>query len=257
MFQRPLSKNERMWIIYVHGSWKCHCHYLMFSLGLFMLLPLLRWPSQIHRCTVPSILAALPSLLQMQRLISAYLLSVHKSYVNKVVTDALASGRPRMLLRLMRSASPLALFFLETCASYCCCAPHLLLLLCPTHSPTRPTSCEREETQHVYPNTREYSARAPMTQLHARERGSQRVCPNARERASACPNARERRREHSGHVHVLSRLYAPLWGHAWWRRGAWCSACLSASPSTWGAVPVATYRNKVKQLKRTFCNIYV
>jgi hypothetical protein len=138
-----------------------------------------------------------------------------------------ASGRPCMLLHLMRSAPPLALFFWETCASSSCCCT-------PTPPPPPAATCERGNTARVpqCKREREHNMCAPMRekpQLYERE-GSQHACPNARERRErkhiACALMRETGREHSADAMCWAGACSTVRDHAWWCRCAWCSrAC--------------------------------
>jgi hypothetical protein len=102
-------------------------------------------------------------------------------------------GRPRMLLRLMHPCASSCFFFEYTPPA--AVVPHLLLLLRPTPPPARPTACERQGTQHAYPNARESTACVPQCERNPsfiregarnpmRER-AQHVCPNVRGREGA------------------------------------------------------------------------
>jgi hypothetical protein len=98
-----------------------------------------------------------------------------------------ASGCPRMLLRLMRSAPPLALFFGKHVPPAAAAPPHLLLL--QLHA--------REGTQRAYPNTRESTACVPQCERE-RDHIAHVLMRERRERKHiACALMRETGREHS------------------------------------------------------------
>jgi hypothetical protein len=131
-------------------------------------------------------------------------------------------------------------------SSCCCCAPRFLLL------PAQLNAREREGAQRMYLNARESTARVPQCerpQLHARER-DRIACVQMQEREySARAPTREREGGSIARMHMCwasCMLYHG--GPTWWCRDVWCSACLPASQSAWGASPVATSWNKVKQL---------
>jgi hypothetical protein len=107
--------------------------------------------------------------------------------------------------------------------------------------------------------------RAP--QLHAKEKGSRAHVPHAREtdhsahipmrewEQCACLNTRERGSTARMHM-CWAGCMLHLGDHAWWCRGAWCSACLPTSQR----VGRSTYCNILKQgetIQTYGCNICV